>query len=106
SRITLITDPLCGVDAFVARSLERGIVRGYERDALIMRYLPETADIKRGDLVLTSGKGFIFPKGIPVGRVVSLTTDPRTHETIAVLQPSAHINRLFEVLIVLGGEGL
>jgi len=105
SKITLITDPLCAVDAFVARSLEQGIVRGYKRGLLLMHYLPETADIEQGDLILTSGEGFIFPKGVPVGRVLSLERDPRTPGISAVLEPQAPTNRLFEVLIILREEG-
>lgn len=100
SKVTLITDPLCAVDAFVERSLERGIVRGYSDGLLLMEYLPKTADIKRQDLILTSGKGIIFPSGIQLGIVLSVEFDERTSGVKAVLKPLASMNKLSKVLII------
>lgn len=100
SRVALITDPLCAVDAFVQRSQERGIVRGYKDGLLVMEYLSKTADIKKQDLILTSGKGFIFPGGIEIGYVLSVFVDQRTSGTKAIIKPSAQINKLNKVLII------
>lgn len=100
SRVALITDPLTAVDAFAQRSLERGIVRGYKDGLLLMEYLPKTADIKKQDLILTSGKGFIFPGGIELGYVLSVIIDQRTSGIKAIIKPSSPINKLNKVLII------
>jgi rod shape-determining protein MreC len=77
AEVMLITDPEAAVPVEVVRSGVRSIAVGMGNAAeLQMPYLPATADVKRGDVVVTSGMGGIFPAGIPVGEVVENQRDP------------------------------
>ena len=69
-------------------------------DTLRMEYVPGTADVQEGDLVVTSGIDGIYPKGFPVGTVESVDRGPGTYHEISV-RPAVDFSRLEEVLVVL-----
>ena len=62
--------------------------------------LPEDADVREGDRVLTSGLGSIYPRGLFVGEVVSVEADPYSRTLTAVLQPKIDYSSLVKVMIV------
>jgi rod shape-determining protein MreC len=77
AEVMLITDPEAAVPVEVVRTGVRSIAVGMgNAQELEMPYLPATADVKKGDIVVTSGLGGIFPAGIPVGEVVENKRDP------------------------------
>lgn len=70
SQVMLISDRRHGIAVRVARSGARGILQGVgDGSRLDLRYLPESADIVQGDLLLSSGLGTRFPAGYPVAVV-------------------------------------
>jgi rod shape-determining protein MreC len=77
AEVMLISDPAAAVPVEVVRSGERSIAVGTgDSKELQLPYLPATADVKAGDLLVTSGLGGIFPAGIPVGEVIENRRDP------------------------------
>ena len=100
SRVLLITDRQSGVGAMVQRSRELGIVKGTGGRLCVMQYLRKEADVRRGDRVITSGVGSIFPEGILVGRVVAVRYDPERGTLSAVVKPSADLVGVEEVFVV------
>ncbi len=80
--VLLLSDPSCKVSVRVEnRPGVFGVVEGLgakpgEQPACRMDYLSHTADVQVGDLVVTSGLGGLFPKGLPVGRVQRVEMDP------------------------------
>jgi rod shape-determining protein MreC len=62
------------------------------------------ADIVIGDEVVTSGMGGVFPKGIPLGRVVAAERRSGALFQEATLAPKVDLSRLEEVLILMGTE--
>jgi rod shape-determining protein MreC len=66
---------------------------------LIMKYVPVLADVLAGDVVVTSGLDRIYPKGLMVGRVRSVTPGSGLFKEI-VLTPSAGFDRLELVMVV------
>jgi rod shape-determining protein MreC len=101
SRILLLTDHNSGIDAFVQRSRARGIVQGAHDDAECqMKYLRRDEDVVPGDRVLTSGLDGIFPKGVLIGEVVEVARRHRDLLQVAVVRPSAELDRIEEVLVV------
>lgn len=85
-----------------------GIVRGY-KDAdnkLLAKlyYLPEDSQIKIGDVILTSGYGNLYPKGLRIGKVIDIEEDKGKLMKNAVLEPYVDFNRLEQVLIVVPKE--
>jgi rod shape-determining protein MreC len=101
SRVLLVNDPHSGVAVQNSRTGMRAITVGDSYSGkLRLMYVPKTADIKVGDLFLTSGLGDHYPEGYPVGKVVSATNDPAHQFADVYLQPSAHLDSSRQVLLV------
>jgi rod shape-determining protein MreC len=66
---------------------------------LVLKYVPERADVAVGDVVVTSGTDRIYPKGLVVGRVRFVGKGSGLFRDIRV-EPSARFDRLEEVLVV------
>jgi rod shape-determining protein MreC len=78
AEVMLITDPEAAVPVTVVRNgLRTATVGNGDPDELELPYVPVTADIKVGDVLVTSGLGGVFPEGIPVGVVSESRRDPK-----------------------------
>ncbi|HKX19096.1 MAG TPA: rod shape-determining protein MreC [bacterium] len=99
ARVLLVGDPRSAVSVVLDRSREVGVVVGQGQTDLKVTYLSREADVKAGDLVLTSGLGPIYPKGLPVGTVVSVSRTTMFQD--AVVHPTSDLGHLEDVLIVL-----
>jgi rod shape-determining protein MreC len=100
SKVMLISDPSLSISATVQRSRQEGLVSGALGVRLIMRYLPEGSDIKPGDTIITSGLSGSYPKGILIGKVVSLGDEFSGISRYAIIKPEANLSNIEEVLIV------
>jgi len=100
SRVLLVTDPNSGVDAIVQRSRARGVIKGALDGRCLMKYLQRGDDIVVGDRIVTSGLDGIFPKGITIGEVTGVDLDKRGLLKTADIAPSAPLDRIEEVLVV------
>jgi rod shape-determining protein MreC len=67
---------------------------------LSLPYLPTNSDIREGDLLVTSGLGGKFPPGYPVATVTRIDRSPDEPFSTIIAQPSAHLDRSREVLLV------
>ena len=70
-----VLDRQSAVDATVQRSRSRGIVRGRGSEGIAFEFVARGADVVVGDLVITSGLGGVYPKGLRIGRVTAVS-DP------------------------------
>lgn len=101
SRATLITDPSHAIPVLVSRNGLRAIAFGTgEADNLAIRYLTPGADIREGDLLVTSGMGGTFPPRYPVARVEKITTDPNEAFIKVNAKPAAQLNASKQVLLI------
>ncbi len=99
--VLLITDPEHAVPVQILRNGLRTIAVGTGRiDALDLPYLPNNADVRSGDLLVTSGLGGKFPPGYPVGRVTAVERMPGKPFAHVTAEPLAHLDRAREVLLV------
>lgn len=98
--IVTILDLLSAVDAINERSRARGVIEGLTEEACQLRYTLRTDDIQPGDVLITSGLGGIFPKGVPVGTVSKVNRKPFGITQEVELRPSVEFSRLEEVLVV------
>ena len=108
ARVQLLTDPVSAVGGLIQRTRVTGIVSGNLGTGARVRYLPLMADVAVGDLVVTSGMGGVFPKGIPIGRITVVERRSGALFQEASLQPTVDLSRLEEVLILTSptpGEG-
>ncbi len=101
SRVLLIDDSRSAVPVQVNRNGVRAIVTGRGvLGGLTMIHVPETTDVKAGDVLVTSGLGQHFPIGYPVGVVRYVAHDPGQAFATIQVAPSAHLNRSRQVLLV------
>ncbi len=101
SEIMLITDPNHAIPVQVNRNGLRTIAVGSgQPNQLNLPFLPNNADIRVGDLLVTSGLGGVFPQGYPVGVVNEFTPQPGKPFARITATPSASLDRSREFLIV------
>lgn len=99
--VRLISDPSHGLPVQVNRNGLRSVAFGTGRiDRLSIRSLPNNADIRPGDLIVTSGLGGRFPAGYPVAEVRSVRTDPGEPFSAIELEPLGALDRIQEVLLI------
>ena len=103
SIVQVLTDPASTVGALVVRSRTQGIVEGEPRGTLRFKYMArDGGGIQVGDLVVTSGAGGLFPRGIPVGRVRAIDDRGSALFSYAHLTPAVDFARIDEVLLIVG----
>ena len=66
--------------------------------------MPPQADLRRGDLILTSGQGKVLPKGLAIGTLLQARQDPEDLSWSALLRPLADVDRVEQVLVVVAEE--
>ena len=100
AEVILITDPEHAIPVQIERTGVRTIAEGTDEGELSLPYLPGNADVKAGDLLVTSGMGGVFPQGYPVAKIVELRRDAIQPRAQVRAEPLAHINRDREVMLV------
>jgi len=101
AEVILITDPEHAVPVRVERTGLRTIAVGAgDTTSLALPYLPGNADIKSGDLLVTSGLGGVFPEGYPVARVTEVHRDAVQPLAQVRAAPLAHVDTDSEVMLV------
>ncbi|GMT41830.1 MAG: cell shape-determining protein MreC [bacterium] len=101
SKVLLLTDARSAVDAYFQDSRVRCIVVGQNRNTCIIRYLPIDADVKEGDVLISSGLGGIYPKGLTLGRITRIERGNDRLFYNAEMKPSADLKRMEELLVML-----
>ncbi len=101
SQVLVISDPTSAFGALLEETRTRGVVKGNAAgQPQIVNLMPDDR-IKPGQKVVTSGGDQIFPRGLPVGEVQRIQTDPENEPMVdVVLKPAANLSRLEEVLVV------
>jgi rod shape-determining protein MreC len=101
--VRLVVDAGSGVDVVVQRTGARGFVRGAgdEKYQCKVQYMERTDEVEVGDLLVTSGVGHRFPKGIPVATVTQVVKRDFGLYQEVFAAPTVDFSRLEEVLIVI-----
>ena len=101
----LISDPDHALPVEINRNGLRTIAVGTgEFDRLDLPFLPNNADIREGDLLVTSGLGGSFPPGYPVGVVAEVTRIPQGPFAHISARPTAALNQVREIMLIWPGE--
>jgi rod shape-determining protein MreC len=89
SRVLLVSDPTSRVGARVSRSRATGYIRGAMGQRVIMEFFDKMPDVKVGDVVVTSAYSQLFPKDVPIGRIVelNLSKSPAPEVTVELTSP-------------------
>ena len=104
--VMLLVDSSSSTDVLVQRTRARARVRGQGGDedlGVEAQYLPRTADVEPGDMLVTSGLGRTFPRGLRVGQVMSVERRAFGLYQRAVVQPSVDFARLESLMVILKG---
>lgn len=111
-KVTTIIDSSVCIAVTVERTRDNCMVRGVfstsSSNSLELYYLPtDLTDLVPGDVIMTSGIGGIYPKGIRVGAVEEVMLDSDASGVNAIVTPSVDFRHLEEVLVItsFGGEG-
>ena len=101
STVTLLTDPGSAIPVMVMRNGLRGVLFGTGvRNKLAMPYLTADADIRVGDLLISSGMGGRFPTGYPVATVTGVRQDPSDEFLTINTLPVTQLDHGREVLLI------
>jgi len=103
-QVLLISDRRSRVDVAVQRpeSRAKGILAGRpESNDLELLYMERLADIRKGDLLISSGYGGVFRKGWPVGLVTEIRHEPNLFYPRVLVEPVADFSRLEEVMAIM-----
>ena len=101
SQVLMINDHESGAGVVLQNSRLQGVLRGTAGGGLDISGITADEKVEVGEPVVTSGGDRIFPRGVPVGTVTSVTPDPEKIPFVAVrVKSAADLNRLEEVLVV------
>ena len=101
SQSILISDPDHALPVEVNRNGLRTIAVGTgDYEQLDLPFLPNNADIRQGDLLVTSGLGGAFPAGYPVAIIDSITRIPQEPFAVVTAKPAAALNQIREVMLI------
>jgi rod shape-determining protein MreC len=105
SIVQVLTDPSSTVGAHALRTRTPGIVEGEPRGTIRFKYMArDGAGLAVNDVVVTSGLGGVFPRGVPIGRVRAIDDRGSALFHYALLAPVVDFARVDEVLLVTGEQ--
>ncbi|MFJ5715526.1 rod shape-determining protein MreC [Neobacillus sp. NPDC093127] len=96
------TDPKNRISAIVqGKTKVYGLVEGYDKEKklLMVKAIPAGAEIEKGQTVITSGLGGIFPEGLLVGKVVEVKPDQYGLNLTALVKPGADFYDIKNVMV-------
>ena len=110
--VILMVNQNCSISATVEGTHDQGIVKGqgnFEegKPRVMLDYLPKNSQVAPGEFIVTSGLGPYFPAGLRLGTVIEVPPVRNAYPTFglyreAVIEPTADLNQLDELFIVLG----
>lgn len=103
SRVLLVTDASSAVAALVQKNRTRGICRGQGKE-IALDYALQRDEVEIGDVIVTSGTGGVFPKGLIIGKVSAISSAGFGLFQDVSLSPAVDFSRLEEVLVLLGDD--
>ena len=101
AKAMLVLDRQSAIDGIVQRSRSRGIVRGRGTDQLDFEFVVRGSDVRIGDVVISSGLGGVYPKGIRIGEVSSVSDPGSKLLQTAKLVPAVDFGRLEQVFVMM-----
>ena len=100
SDVLTLLDSSSNIAALVQRNRSRGVMEGYTENLLRLKHIRRTDDIRVGDVVVSSGIGAIFPKGLVIGNVISVKKKNYGITQTVEVYPSVDFSKLEEVMVL------
>ncbi|MBN2059295.1 MAG: rod shape-determining protein MreC [Deltaproteobacteria bacterium] len=106
AKVLLIIDQNSSVDCIIQRSRDNGILKGFSSKVCKLDYVLKTSDVDVDDMVVTSGLGRVFPKGVPVGTVINVSDLPGELFKNVKVRPAVDFSKLEEILVIIKEDPL
>ncbi len=100
AKVRLVTDPDSGVAVVVQRTRAGGVVRGDIEGGLSLEFVDKSRMPRRGDVLITSGLGGVYPKGLVVGEVTDVAAPQADLYPIVAVTSRVALDRIEEVLVI------
>lgn len=100
SEVTLLADKDAAIPVLNARTQQRGVAFGGVNDALELRFMAASADVKEGDAMLTSGLDGVYPPGLAVATVTRIDRQSEGGFARVALRPAAPTDGVRHVLVL------
>jgi rod shape-determining protein MreC len=101
SQVLLISDPLSGAGVLLERLRLNGILKGTQSGHPEVMNVMADEKIEIGDKLITTGGDRVYPKGLPVGTVISVSPDKERDPFLSIrVKPAVNLSQLEEVLVV------
>jgi len=100
--VLTILDPNNRVDILVERTRSNGVLEGYSSSSAILKYISRTEPVILGDILMTSGLGNVYPKGIRVGTISRIERESYGITQYIEVTPSVDFGKLEEVVVLTG----
>ncbi|HHY92882.1 MAG TPA: rod shape-determining protein MreC [Firmicutes bacterium] len=107
AEVLLLSDQRSAIGAMGQLSRDVGVLKGGEtaQDGCRLVYLPRSATLQPGELVVTSGLGGLFPKGLVLGQVIEVKSEGYGLGKYARVTPAVDLDHLEEVLVITDVRG-
>ncbi len=100
TKVMILNDTNSAIDVYVEGKQARGIVAGTGRTTLRMKYVLKNDNVESGDKLITSGKDGVYPRGLPVGVVITANRNVVGLFADVEVMPFNNFRKLDEVLVV------
>lgn len=102
AKVRLITDQESAVAAMLQNSRAEGVARGSIDRQITLDFLSKDATVTVGDVVITSGMGGVYPKGLIIGDVSEVEASSGALYPLVYVRPAASLSGIEEVLVLTG----
>ncbi len=100
SEVLLITDVNSAVTALIQTSRAMGVVRGLAGGGLLLDQVPQDVEVHEGEIVITSGLGDSFPRGLVIGQISNVYQRDYEMFQQARVRPTVDFRNLEQVLVI------
>lgn len=100
SKVRLLTDENSGISAMVQDTRAQGMLHGQADGTLKLDYVTTDSDVKVGDIIITSGIGGVYPKGLPLGTVSVVEKSANSVYYTITVRAQATMENNEEVLVI------
>lgn len=100
AKVLPLIDENSNIDAIVQRTRIQGIIRGAGSRGCVLKYISKTQDVQEGDIIVCSGIGGVFPKGMMIGRISHVNRQEAGLFWKIYVTPAINYSKLEEVLVL------
>lgn len=100
AELLLLSDPSSSINVMTQASRAPGSLHGRVGQLPVMEFIPPDVVVAAGEIVITSGLGGAFPKGLVVGQVVEVLRNDNRAFQQAIIRPTVDFDRLELVLVI------